>query len=157
MKHPLQWRSRHHGSEWISALFTLIILLGIYRSTDNFDSYSALFRESAQSSEKRITVATPYWNNTLWYGFRSVEGDSYTSTGDTRSDKVLVVPTSVKSSDDGKVRVTFYKDTPIDTIEASLTESSPRAYSRLSNGIAVIEWDLASPSAKTILATLHAR
>lgn len=86
-----------------------------------------------------------------------MEGDSYTSTGNAQSDQVTVQPSSMKTSEDGTVRVTFYKDTPIDTIEASLPTDTPRAYSRLSNGIAVIEWDLNSPSAKTILSTLHSR
>lgn len=155
MKHPVHRHSRRQGSEWISAIFTLLVLVGIYNSTDNFDSYSALFMEPPWGSEKKITVAAPYWNDTLWYWFRSAEWDSYSSTGNAVSDQVMVEPPEVRTSEDGTVRVTFYKDTPIETIEASLTESWPRAYSRLSNGIAVIQWDLDSPSAKTILSTLH--
>ena len=157
MKHPIHRHHRQHGTEWISAIFTLLVLVGIYNSMDNFDSYSALFSKNDTGWTKKITVASPYWNNTLSYGFRSVEGDSYTNIGTPRTDQVTVHQSSTKISDDGKVRVTFYKDTPIDVIEASLPPSSPRAYSRLPNGIAVIEWDLASPSAKTILSTMHSR
>ncbi len=157
MKHPIHRHHRRQGTEWISAIFTLLVLVGIYSSTDNFDSYSALFSQPPWGTEKKITVAAPYWNNTLAYWFRSVEWDTYSSIESEKSDTVTVDSPTRKVSADGKVQVTFYPDTPIDVIDSSLPQGSPRAYSRLSNGIAVIEWDLDSPSAKTILSTLHPR
>lgn len=157
MKHPSQRHHRHQGGEWITAIATLVVLAGIYNSTENFDSYSALLAQPPWGSEKKITVAAPYWNETLSYGFRSVEGDSYSSSGSTVSDQVTVAPPETRVSEDGTVKVTFYPDTPIEEIETKHPENTPRAYSRLPNGIAVIEWDLSSPSATTILATLHAR
>jgi hypothetical protein len=45
----------------------------------------------------------------------------------------------------------------IQEIESKNTWNSPRTYSRLPNGIAMIEWDLSSIRAKTVLATLHSR
>ena len=157
MKHPIQRHHRWQGTEWISAIFTLLVLVGIYSSTETFDSYSALLSTPPGGSEKKITVAAPYWNDTLAYGFRSIEWDSYTSKENAQSDQVTIESATRKVSPDGKVQVTFYPDTPIDVIDASLPPSSPRAYSRLSNGIAVIQWDLDSPSAKTILSTLQPR
>ncbi len=158
MKHPIHRHHRRQGTEWISAIFTLLVLVGIYSSTDNFDSYSALLASPSGSTQKKLTVANPYWNNTLAYWFRSVEWDTYSSTESEKSDTVTVTESPTrKVSADGKVRVTFYPDTPIDVIDATLPKGMPRAYSRLSNGIAVIEWDLDSPSAKTILSTLHPR
>ncbi len=157
MKHPIQRHTRHQGSEWISAIFTLLVLVGIYNSTDNFWSYSSLLSAPQWWWEKKITVAAPYWNNTFSYGFRSVEWDSYASRETAQSDQVTVQPSETKVSEDGKVQVTFYRNTPIEMIDAGLPVDTPRAYSRLPNGIAVIQWDLASPSAKTILTTLHSR
>ena len=94
------------------------------------------------------------------YGFRSASGDTYIQTESSKDrDRVLIAKTGTDREvyeKDG-VRVSFYPDTPIDQIDKTLDQNSPRAYSRLPNGIAVIEGNLDSPSAKTILATLHSR
>ncbi len=121
---------------------------------DNFGSYSSLY--STQNVQKSISVASPYWNQKLAYGFRGTAGDSYSGTETASSDKVLVT-NAVKKNTDSSVRVSFYPDASIDEIEKLHNTDTPRAYSRLSHGIAVIEGDLDSPSAKTILATLHTK
>lgn len=59
--------------------------------------------------------------------------------------------------EDAKVKVSFYPSLSIEEIEAQHTTTKPRAYTRLAHGIAVVEGDLDSASAKTIIATLHSR
>ncbi len=150
MKHPVHRHPRRSRSEWLSAMFTLLVLLGIYSSMDSFSSYSALYDVS--STGHTIAISTPYWNREMWYGFHSLAWDRYIQTGSALVDRVTVVTDQPTS--DG-VQVEFYKNTPIADIEKTLNPDSPRAYSRLSNGIAVITGNLDSPGAKTILATLH--
>ena len=55
------------------------------------------------------------------------------------------------------MRVSYYPSLSFDEIEKLHNSDLPKAFSQLSRGIAVIEGDLDSPSAKTILATLHTR
>jgi hypothetical protein len=120
---------------------------------DNFASY-ADNPPNPPLTEKSLSVAPPYWSEKLSYGFRSVAGDWYTATGTESRDTVLVQ--DEKSTDTtGEVRVSYYRDTPIEIIDKSLHPDTPRAYARLAGGIAVIEWDLDSPRAKTIFSTLH--
>ena len=139
MKHPVHRHPRGSGSEWLSALFTLSVLVGIYSSMDSFSSYSALMSPTGSVEGHQISVSLPYWNPDMQYGFRSVAGDSYVQTGSKVVDLVSVGADkkSIQTSDG--VRVSFYPDTPIADIEKSMTPGTPRAYSRLSNGIAVIE------------------
>ncbi len=103
---------------------------------DNFGSYSSLY--STQNVQKSISVASPYWNQKLAYGFRGTAGDSYSGSETASSDKVLVTNTEKKSTE-SSVRVSFYPEASIDEIEKLHNSDAPRAYSRLSHGIAVIE------------------
>lgn len=154
---------RHHSGnshEWLSAIFTFLVLSWVYFSMWNFSSSAISYGRDDSSSGKILSVNTPYWNDSLSYGFRSASGDTYIQTESTKDrDRVLIAKTGTEREvyeKDG-VRVSFYPDTPIDQIDKTLDQNSPRAYSRLPNGIAVIEGNLDSPSAKTILATLHSR
>lgn len=109
---------------------------------DHFSSYATIYSTQEKGkSDKSLSVAKPYWNDTMSYGFRSVAGDSYASTGSNSSvDRVLVTrrdDRDVYTKDD--VKVSFYPNTPIDDIERDIDQNAPRAYSRLPNGIAVIE------------------
>lgn len=154
MIHPTPRRGQNTSAEWLSAVFTLLVLTGIYNSMDAFSSFGENGITSPSPSHEThapLSVAPPYWNQTLWYGFRSIAGDRYSASGSIHTDTVIV-----SSWDDASaVKVSFYKDMPIDQIEKSLNPDNPRAYSRLSHGIAVIEGNIDSPSAKTIFSTLH--
>ncbi len=57
--------------------------------------------------------------------------------------------------EDAKVKVSYYPGQSLEEIEKKHDNMMPKAYSVLENGIAVVEGDLASLSAKTVLATLH--
>ncbi len=160
MNNSIQRHPRGTGHEWLSAIFTLLVLSGIYFSMNSFSSAAVSYGNGSTASGKPLSVSDNYWNDTLSYWFRSSSWDTYIQTGSTDSvDRVLIA-----KREDGKevyekdgVRVSFYPNTPIETIEKSMDQSTARAYSRLPNGIAVIEGNLESPSAKTILATLHSR
>lgn len=147
MKHPVHRHAPSHRSEWLSAIFTLLVLTGIYSSMDNFSSYSALLPEKHE--EKTIDVVLPYWNDVQKYGFSSAPSEEPSHPPFQVSADGKTVYTA-----DG-VRVQYYKDSTISEIEKTLDTSTPRAYSRLSGGIAVITGNLDSPAAKTILATLR--
>lgn len=153
MKHPVHRHPRRSGSEWLSAIFTLLVLTGIYSSMDSFSSYSSLYDVS--STGHTISISAPYWNEQMGYGFHALAWDSYTQTGSAKVDHVTVVGENWAISMKDGVKVAFYRDIPIADIEKSLDPTTPRAYSRLPNGIAVITGNLDSPSAKTILATIH--
>ncbi len=159
MKHLVPRQSQNGKQEWLSALFTLLVLTGIYSSMDNFSSFAK--SESSDppktSSWEISSVAPPYWNQKMGYWFRSVAWDTYTSSENQNMDTVRVSSSGLIGTAHGDVRVSFYKDTPIDQIDRSLDSGSARAYSRLPHGIAVIQWDLDSSSAKTIFSTLHSR
>lgn len=140
MKHPLPRHSRRMSSEWLSAIFTLLVLSGIYASMDNFDSYSTFYKYQEKINEpKLISVASPYWNNDMSYGFRSIAGDAYTQTGSSSVDQVLVKSKDKTVFMHNGVKVSFYPNTSIAEIDKSIDPNTPRAYSRLANGIAVIE------------------
>jgi hypothetical protein len=156
MKHPL--RQRHHSQwvEWIQAFVTLFVLTGIYYASDNFEAYTTQYKtHSSHSAVEQKSSA--YWNDNYGYGFRWVAGDLYLPKSSTGSDQVLVKSSSWLVFQYATVQVSFYPHATIDAVEKKHTQSVKRAYSRLPNGIAVIEWDLASATAKTVLATLHAR
>ncbi len=146
------------SSDWLSAIFTLLVLSGIYASMDNFDSYSSLYKNQDKINEsKLITVASPYWNSDMNYGFRSIVWDAYVQTGSNSVDQVLVKSIDKTVYTHDGVKVSFYPNTPIAEIDKTIDPNTPRTYSRLANGIAVIEWDLNSASAKTIFSTLHSK
>ncbi len=73
------------------------------------------------------------------------------------ADFVAVDPKEGVVFEDAKVKVSYYPSQTIEEIEAKHTAIVPRAYTRLAHGVAVVEGDLGSASAKTILATLHTR
>lgn len=98
-----------------------------------------------------------YWNQEFQYGFRGENNDKYQNKTWSGADIVAVDPEDGVVFEDAKVRVSYYLSHTIDEIEALHSSAVPRAYTRLSRGIAVVEGDLDSPSAKTIIATLHAR
>ena len=58
---------------------------------------------------------------------------------------------------DATVKVSYYKDATLDAVEKIHDSDVARTFSRLPRGIAVIEGDLGSATAKDILATLHSR
>jgi hypothetical protein len=157
MIHHVPRRGQNSRQEWLSAIFTLLVLTGIYSSMDRFSSYGTSPVALAERTETTGTssVAPPYWNHDLRYGFRSVAWDSYTASGSGKTNNVIVKPTKDSLSPHADISVSYYKDTSIDQIDRSLIPGSPRAYSRLPHGIAVIQWDLESPSAKTIFSTLY--
>lgn len=157
MKHLVPRQSQNGKQEWLSALFTLLVLTGIYSSMDHFSSFAkSESSDTPKSNSWEISsVAPPYWNHTMGYGFRSIAWDTYTSSGNQNMDMVQVHPSGLTSTSHKGIRVSFYKDTPINEIDQSLIPGSARAYSRLPHGIAVIQWDLDSASAKTIFSTLH--
>ena len=153
MKHPQYQRHRRYGVEWAQAVFTLMVLVWIYVSMPYFDSYETTLTEPVQSS----VVSHSYWNDELGYGFATGSGDTYQQVSTSVHDKVDINTATGFIYDWDGVRVSFYSQATIEDIQKTHASDMPRTYSRLPGGIAVIEWDLASPTAKTILATLHSR
>lgn len=102
-----------------------------------------------------------YWNDEIGYGFSAEKDDIF------HHEIIKNIPIEVDTVgidtkegtifEDARVRVSFYPTLSIEEIEKRHPVDKPRSYSRLSKGIAVIEGDLESHSAKTILATLHSR
>lgn len=150
MKSSLHRGGRGYGVEWLQATFTLLVLTGIYLSSGSFaTSTSPTF-----SKEKSIEITVPYWNDTFGYWFQGNPGDMYQNQTSSGIDSVSI-SSSGTIYDDEKVKVSFYPNATIEDIENNHPADTSRAYSRLPNGIAVIEWDLASATAKVVLATLH--
>ncbi len=83
MLHPAPRHHQNGTQEWLGAIFTLLVLTGIYSSMDKFSSYGESPKVPPNHPEVRevSSVASPYWNTTLEYGFRSIIGDVYTSSG----------------------------------------------------------------------------
>ena len=158
MIHPTPRRRPQSGSaDWLSAIFTLLVLTGIYSSMDQFSSYAPSGAPQTMHTDTGTlsSVAPPYWNQDLAYGFRSVAWDVYSASGTQKRDTVIVTSSGKTTAPHDDIRVSYYRDTSIEQIDQWLDPETPRAYSRLSHGIAVIQWDLDSPSAKTIFSTLH--
>ena len=146
------WKNIH---EWVSAIGTLLVLFSVYASMDNFSWYAPQpEKETTKQSTSSLSVAPPYWNSNLGYGFRSIAWDVYDASSTTMKD-VVSVKNSNGFTDINQVTVSFYRDKTLETIEKNLENDTPRAYSKLSHGIAVIEWNLDSARAKTIFSTLH--
>jgi len=141
-------KRQRYIQDWVSAVGTFLFLVGVYSSMDHFDSESP----PPIKKENSLSVADPYWNERLSYWFRSLSWDTYTGTGDMTRDTVSVI--SARDAD--LLRVSYYKNTSLEEIESKYHDTTPRAYSRLASGIAVIEWNIDSPRAKTIYSTLHA-
>ena len=142
------------ASEWIQASVTLAVLLIIYASRGYLGSS---FTPSEPVTPPLTVDQKSYWNDELGYGFRADHQDAYASWSQSDRDRVAVDKKEGVIFEDAQVRVSYYPDTPLQEIEKRHVSNEPRAYSELSHGIAVIEWDLASNSAKMVLATLHSR
>jgi hypothetical protein len=152
MKHPVYERHHGYGAEWLQAVFTLVVLGSIYQYSLTFDPNTVKVSEKESKNQ-----TSSYWNNVIWYWFRGDEWDKYHTSSWLAPDTVSVSAWTKDLNTDKDVRVSFYTNTSIETIEKNHTDIVNKTYSRLSNGIAVIEWDLSSSRAKNILATLHAR
>ena len=154
MKHTQSQRPRHNGVELIQAVCTLMVLSGIYMYSTVYSSNSVSLRDAPA---KPAILTSQYWDDKTGYGFASVTWDTYNKQGSGGVDQVEIRPGDGLVYDRDSVRVSFYSTLSIQEIEAKNTWNSPRTYSRLPHGIAMIEWDLSSDRAKTVLATLHSR
>jgi hypothetical protein len=154
MKHSVSQRPAKNGVELMQAVFTLLTLTGIYVFSTTYSSNTTSLRDVPT---KPAMLSAQYWNDTIGYGFTSVSGDTYTKVGNSNNDQVDIHPWDGLVYNDQSVRVSFYSTLSIEDIEKKNTQTTPRTYSRLPGGIAMIEWDLSSNRAKTVLATLHSR
>lgn len=154
MKHPVSQRHNGNGVELLQAMFTLLVLSGIYVFSTTYSGNTASIRDIPT---KPAILSAQYWNDTIGYGFTSIPGDTYAKSGSSEVDQVTIHPWDGVVYNDQSVRVSFYSRLSIEDIEQKNTQTTPRTYSRLPGGIAMIEWDLSSNRAKTILATLHSR
>jgi hypothetical protein len=146
------WKNYH---EWVSAIGTLLVLSWVYASMDNFSSYAPAPKETINDQhQSTLSVAPAYWNKSLGYGFRSIAWDVYEASTTDMKD-VVSVKNSIGMQDANKVTVSYYKNTSLESIEPPLEPYTPRAYSQVWHGIAVIEGNLDSARAKTIFSTLH--
>ncbi len=156
MKPHIHHRGKsRYGVEWLQAIFTLLVLSGIYLSSGSFVSENV---QIPLNEQRPTRISVPYWNNEFWYGFHANPGDTYQNQTSSGIDTVSIKTTASGSVySDSQVKVSFYPDATIEDIEQHHPADTSRAYSRLPNGIAVIEWNLASATAKVVLATLHSR
>lgn len=154
MKHTPSQRPRRSGVELIQAVCTLMVLSGIYLFSTTYSGNSVSLRDVPA---KPAILTSIYWNDKIGYGFTSVTWDTFDRQGSGGVDQVEIRPGDGLVYDRDSVRVSFYSTLSIQEIESKNTGNTPRTYSRLPHGIAMIEWDLSSDRAKTILATLHSR
>lgn len=147
------WKNIH---EWVSAIGTLLVLWSVYASMDNFSSYATIETEKVSTKESMspTSVSPPYWSSEHGYGFRSIAWDVYDASSSNMKD-VVSVRNSNSEPSNTDIKVSYFKEWSIESIDKSLSPETPRAYSKLSHGIAVIEWNLDSPRAKTIFSTIH--
>lgn len=138
------------------AITTLVIISLIYLSSNIFASNNSTFAES-KPSEMQNYPQVNYWNNDFGYGFSSQKNDKITNKTLSWVDQVAVDIREGIIFEDAKVKVSYYPTLTMSEVEKRHTENISRAYSRLNSGIAVIEGDLDSNSAKIILATLYSR
>lgn len=75
----------------------------------------------------------------MGYGFQMQIENSYESATSSGADHVIVSSRDGEVYRDDNVRVSFYRDSSIKDIEKKHGKNKARAYSRLPNGIAVIE------------------
>ncbi len=154
MKHSVSQRPGSSGVELMQAVFTLMTLTGIYVFSTTYAGNTTSLRDVPK---KPIILSSQYWNDTVGYGFSSVPWDTYLKIGTGEIDQIDIHPWDGVVYHDQSVRVSFYSKLSIEDIEKKNTRDIPRTYSRLPGGIAMIEWDLSSGRAKTVLATLHSR
>lgn len=155
MKHSVSQRPRPVGVEFVQAICTLVALTGIYLYSTTYDSNATASLRDIPA--KPAILSSQYWNEKIGYGFNSITWDTYVKQGSGEVDQVDIRPGDGVVYDQGSVRVSFYSTLSIADIESRNTGNIPRTYSRLPHGIAMIEWDLSSDRAKTVLATLHSR
>ncbi len=154
MKHSVSQRPRNNGVELMQAVFTLLALSGIYVFSTSYTGNTASLWDPPK---KPAILSSKYWNDKIGYGFTSVPWDTYVTVWSGNVDQVDIRPGDGLVYNDQSVRVSFYSTLSIEDIEKKNTRDTPRTYSRLPGGIAMIEWDLSSNRAKTVLATLHSR
>ncbi len=154
MKHSVSQRPRNNGVELMQAVFTLMALSGIYIFSTSYTGNTTSLRDVPA---KPAILSSNYWNDKIGYGFTSVPWDTYVKVGNGDVDQIDIHPWDGIVYNDQSVRVSFYSTLSIEDIEKKNTQTVPRTYSRLPGGIAMIEWDLSSNRAKTVLATLHSR
>lgn len=154
MKHTVSRVPGRSGVELMQAVFTLLALSGIYTFSTTYGGSDVSLREAPQ---KPAILSSQYWSDKAWYGFSSAPGDKYAEVKNGEAEQVDIHPWDGLVYDDQTLRVSFFSKLSIEDIEAKNTRNLPRTYSRLPGWIAMIEWDLSSPRAKTVLATLHSR
>ncbi|MBX9808768.1 hypothetical protein K2X92_00050 [Candidatus Gracilibacteria bacterium] len=154
MKHTVSRAPGRNGVELLQAVFTLLTLTGIYMFSTTYSGNTTSIKDVPA---KPIILSSKYWNDKLGYGFTSVAGDTYAKAENGEVDQVEIHPGDGLVYNDQTVRVSFYSTLSIEDIEKKNTRDVPRTYSRLPGGIAMIEGDLSSNRAKTVLATLHSR
>lgn len=153
---PKRRNRLHEATQILQALVTLVVLVIIYLSR-NFFSADVTASSIPETPPMNNFPQKSYWNNDFQYGFQGEKDDLYKNRTLSGVDMVAVDSQEWVIFEDAKVRVSYYPSLPIEEIELRHQEVVPRAFSRLAKWIAVIEGDLDSSSAKTILATLHTR
>lgn len=139
-------RSRSLSTEWVQALTTLGVLILIF----SVIQWSPV---DYKHEKKVASNIESYWNADLGYGFTKESTNVLTKTVSTKDSEQITL--SKDSADPPSlVKVSYYKDTPIENVKQNIigVESS---YAALPGGVAVIQGDLTSPSAKLVLSTLH--
>lgn len=84
-------------------------------------------------------LSSSYWNEKLGYGFHGGSGDTYESASTATGDAVDIHSGDGLVYDDHDVRVSFYSQATLSDIQQHHQTTVARTYSRLPNGIAVIE------------------
>lgn len=143
------------ATQIFQAITTLSIIFLIYLSSNVISSNANSLDITNNSMQNYPQVN--YWNENFGYGFSSEKDDKITNKTLSGVDQVAVDIREGVIFEDAKVRVSYYPTLSMNEVEKKHTENISRAFSRLNSGIAVIEWDLDSMSAKTILATLYSR
>lgn len=144
------------AAQWIQAITTLIVLALLY-SSQNLMGGEMVNGKTPNTPPAQNFEQVSYWNEDFKYGFRGENNDKYQKKDFSGGEIVAVDPKEGVIFEDARVRVSFYQNLSIEEIEKKHPSDRPRAFSRLDKGIAVIDGDLDSPTAKTILATLHTR
>jgi hypothetical protein len=129
-------RPNRDRADLLQALSTLVVLSLIYVYSTTFVDTSVSNTPPPPSS---IVLSSKYWNDRLGYGFESGGDDRYISSSSSSIDQVSIYEKTQSLGHDPSVRVSFYSGASIRDIEQKHTTNTPRTYSRLSNGIAVIE------------------
>lgn len=148
-------RNRYREAvQWIQAITTTLILVMVYVSRGHFESsFSA--SKTPENPPIGAVQQESYWSDDFQYGFSASKWDHPASYSSHWADYVAVDSKTGVVFQDAKVKVSYYPGWSLEEIEKNHQDMSPKAYSFLENGIAVVEGDLSSASAKMVLATLH--